>query len=86
MAVTTSMFESIESFRTREMSKSKNPRDITFEEQKTIEPKLPNGPVVVNGRVLTIMNPHGRMVEMDHNAPIEHPRKRTIELLSRRMR
>lgn len=84
MAAATSMFESIEAFRTKEMIKSKNPMVMSFEEQKAVEPILPNGIVVMNGKELTIKDTNGvmrtikatygimRVMQLRHMSALKH--------------
>lgn len=61
MAAITSMFESIESFRTTEMTRTRDAKVLAFSDQKRQPPSLPNGEVVVNGKRLTIMDTDGSM-------------------------
>ncbi|KAH6653502.1 hypothetical protein BKA67DRAFT_647360 [Truncatella angustata] len=65
MAAITSMFESIEAFRTKGMTKPRNPMILTFEDQKKVKPKLPNGPVLINGKRLSIRDTNGSIRELD---------------------
>ncbi|KAK2591530.1 hypothetical protein QQS21_010780 [Conoideocrella luteorostrata] len=61
MTAATSMFDSIESFRTTEIQKTKNPTVLSFEDQKKIKVNLPSGTIVVNGKSLTIKDTDGSM-------------------------
>lgn len=64
MAAATSMFESIEAFRTKEMIKSKTPMVLSFEDQKKIKPTLPSGCVLVNGKGLWFNDVEGKPREI----------------------
>ncbi len=84
MVAATSMFESIEAFRTKEMVKTKHPMVVSFEDQKKVEARLPNGYVVVNGKRLSIKDTNGstreikatygimRVMQLRHMSSLKH--------------
>ncbi|KAL9122249.1 MAG: hypothetical protein Q9187_001201 [Circinaria calcarea] len=82
MAAVTNMFSSVYAF--RNMEESVATKVISFEDQKRVEPKLPNGYVVVNGKKLKFMDTTGtervvkatygimRVLQLRHIAALKH--------------
>lgn len=61
MAAATSMFDSIDSFRTTDMARPRNPIILTLNQQKRVKPRLSNGRMLANGRELTIRDSNGKI-------------------------
>jgi hypothetical protein len=82
MAAVTNMFSSVHAF--RNMEESVATEVIPFEDQKKVEPKLPNGYVVVNGKRLRFTDTTGtkrtvratygimRVLQLRHIAALKH--------------
>ncbi|KAK7937811.1 uncharacterized protein PG986_014679 [Apiospora aurea] len=84
MAAATSMFESIEAFRTKDMDKTRRPMVLLFDDQKKVQPRLPTGYLKMKGKRLMITQVDGtkrevkasygiaRMMQLRHIAALKH--------------
>lgn len=77
-------FKSIDTFRTTDMLKSKNPKVLTFDDQRKVITALPNVTAIVNGtplsikdakgKIKTIMSTYGmkRLMQLRYMSPLKH--------------